>query len=164
MTLKDWFENEDNRPTIRKKYTGSSIGEPNILNYIDKPEKLIEHLLTEIPYSYPVIVVDGSLGNFSIELCRFAKTLTSPIFWIVNTCNEPSNEKDFHHLNPLIQKDILFMDNIVPDLVILSANPTDTIHMRFSRWSSHSRYILLEKFIQLDFSNGCRRVFYTDNE
>lgn len=139
-----WLDKLDKeRAHIRQRALKTSFGKRYTFNHINDYTLIFDYLKEEIPKFPWIVLIDGEIKDFSIEVCKNILSEHSCKIWNVTPYKPRDVELDSLRLDPNTFKDTLIINNLIPDLTII---PKDNlIEVVLDRWINTSRYILLEE-------------------
>jgi len=130
----------------------ATVPTPSVtIKRINDIEELLEQLKADVPAVPWVVVVDGRVDAFAEQACtRVKNARESSKFWVVDAEGDTSAQGTLAALSPLhldLQNadDARFLENLVADLVIITAEPHASQGGRLRRWLPQTRYIVVEE-------------------
>jgi len=139
--IPNFFSEFINNPqTIRKR----AICKPKDkrIYYKEELKEVLQNLKDELPDTTLVIIIDGLFNFFALDVYIKLRKMKQCVFWQI-TSDKIQVKHDVLNLNLDHHKDLLFINNLVADLVVLPSEPKDNLN-RLDRWLKYSRYILRE--------------------
>ncbi len=104
---------------------------------------VLEQLAGDVPEAPWVVVVDGDVDENVESLCVQARAARpSSKFWVINSGSAIGGPLPKLRLDPADEADARFIANLVADLVIAPAAPSDSYGQRLRRWLRRARFVV----------------------